>query len=381
MQNSSANNLHIVCFDVPFPPDYGGAMDMYFRIRSLHSLGMKLILHVFEYGRGRSKELENLGEVHYYQRKLSLGYLFSFRPFIVQSRANQTLLNRLLHDDAPILFEGVHTTILLEDERIRKRFTMIRAHNVEHTYYRSLFHETKGWKRWFFYLESKKLYHYEKKMRLASVVLPVKEADAGYFKAFQMNCQVLPASLPEFSFSGLEIRTYALFHGNLSVSENIAAVHWLAQTLMPAISIDFPLIIAGKNPDDSILRLVNGKEIQLKANPSEEEMSVLIEQASIHVLHTKNNNGTKLKLLAALSAPGHVLVNSETVTGIDNQGFFYIEDTEKAYLERFQELINITPKKDLQEKRLGWLQKTFSADQGAKCILKLIREVSQGPNS
>ena len=129
---SQHKKLHIVCLDVPFPADYGGAIDMFYRIRALHKLGFELVLHVFEYGRGKQKELEKYGEVNYYPRSRSVLHLLSSRPFIVQSRKNNRLLQNLLKDDAPILFEGIHTTWCLEHEAIQRRITFVRMHNVEH---------------------------------------------------------------------------------------------------------------------------------------------------------------------------------------------------------------------------------------------------------
>ena len=47
-------HLHIVSFDVPYPPDYGGAIDVYYKLKALHEEGIKIYLHCFEYGRGES---------------------------------------------------------------------------------------------------------------------------------------------------------------------------------------------------------------------------------------------------------------------------------------------------------------------------------------
>ena len=54
--------LHIVSFDVPFPPNYGGVIDVFYKIKALHKLGVKIILHTFDYGRGKPTELNNYCE-------------------------------------------------------------------------------------------------------------------------------------------------------------------------------------------------------------------------------------------------------------------------------------------------------------------------------
>jgi hypothetical protein len=63
--------LHIVCLDVPWPPDYGGAIDMLNRIRELQKAGILIHLHYFSYNeRGMPNELNQFCEsIHVYERK------------------------------------------------------------------------------------------------------------------------------------------------------------------------------------------------------------------------------------------------------------------------------------------------------------------------
>jgi hypothetical protein len=68
--------IHIVSFDVPFPPDYGGIVDVYNRAKTLKEDGFHVVLHAFEYGRGRNHDFTGIcDEIHYYKRK---HFLFSF---------------------------------------------------------------------------------------------------------------------------------------------------------------------------------------------------------------------------------------------------------------------------------------------------------------
>jgi hypothetical protein len=91
-------------------------IDVYHKIRALHPQGVKIILHCFQYGRKESPELEILcAEVYYYPRKTGWRTQITLRPYIVQSRRSEELVQRLLHDDYPILCEGLHTTAVLTD--------------------------------------------------------------------------------------------------------------------------------------------------------------------------------------------------------------------------------------------------------------------------
>jgi len=64
-------HLHIISFDIPFPANYGGVIDVFYKIKNLANAGIKIHLHCFEYGdRKHSSELESICyRVYYYPRK------------------------------------------------------------------------------------------------------------------------------------------------------------------------------------------------------------------------------------------------------------------------------------------------------------------------
>ena len=59
-------------------------------------------------------------------------------PFIVKSRGNNELIQNLKKDKDPILFDGLHTTYILNLSDFKKRKLFLRAHNVEHKFYKGL---------------------------------------------------------------------------------------------------------------------------------------------------------------------------------------------------------------------------------------------------
>ncbi|HVY74701.1 MAG TPA: hypothetical protein VG890_07720, partial [Puia sp.] len=172
--------LHIVCHDVPYPPDYGGVFDLFYKIRSLHEAGVHITLHCFEYGRGEQPVLNQYCEsVHYYSRRTGHKGISHRLPYIVCSRSNPELLERLLQDDFPILLEGVHCTYLLNDPRFSDRKVFVRLHNVESIYYRQLAACTRSWFRKLYYLhESTVLKKYEKQIAAHWPLLAVSQSDA-----------------------------------------------------------------------------------------------------------------------------------------------------------------------------------------------------------
>ena len=376
MENHKAQPLHVVLFDVPYPPDYGGAMDVYYRLMALHENGFQLQLHIFEYGRGKPVELERLGKVHYYPRKRALRYVLNRRPFIVTSRMNKELLHRLKKDQYPILFEGIHTTWYLEDTDIRNRFTMARMHNIEHEYYRGLMEHSGLFHRLFIWLESIKLKRYESIIRFATCVLAIKPSDAEHFNRINTNTLVVQASMPLASLNGEIEKTepFALFHGNLSVAENEQAAKWLINVLISQLTEDFPLIIAGKNPSEDLEKRADGKKVKIVENPDEEEMNRLISSAHIHTLFSEVDSGTKLKFLSSLSANGHVLVNSCISGDVIENEHFYLADNPESYKATYKALIAKEMKVEDIRKRRNWLESEFGTNNGISVIKEALRK-------
>lgn len=70
--------LNIVSFDVPFPPNYGGIIDVFYKIKELHNLGVDIYLHTFNNGMETQIELlKYCKKVYYYKRDLNFKKVFS----------------------------------------------------------------------------------------------------------------------------------------------------------------------------------------------------------------------------------------------------------------------------------------------------------------
>ncbi len=311
--------LHIVCHDVPYPPDYGGVFDLYYKIRTLHEEGIQIILHCFTNGREEQPILNTLCEkVYYYQRRTGHKGLSHQIPYIVCSRSNPELLERLLQDKYPILLEGVHCTYLLQDNRFASRKILLRLHNVESVYYKQLAGCSNSWLKKLYYLrESAVLKKYERRIASNWPVLAVTQSDADQAAIIYQskNITVIPVFLPyQHIESPQGTGCYCLYHGNLSVEENEKAAVWLLEHVFN--DLQMPFLIAGKNPGPKLQRAVaRYKNCCLVPDPSDQELKDIISKAQIHVIPSFNRTGIKLKLLNALFNGRHCLVNADAVEG------------------------------------------------------------------
>ena len=314
--------LHIVSFDVPYPASYGGVIDIYHRIEALASLGVKIKLHCYHYGRKRSEELEKLcHSVYYYPRKTFKNPFYGKLPYIVNSRNSSELIERLKLDNAPIVFEGLHCTYYLDHPALADRYKVVRMHNVEHHYYRHLERaETRYFKKYFFRLEADKLKKHQQVLKHADLIATISPNDQQYFAKRFSQAMYLPAfhSNTQHSFPS-KSDGFILYHGNLGVPENYTAAAELTNKVFS--KLNYPCIIAGNNPPKELRKLVDGIDhVELRSGISTEEIHDLIRHAQLNILHTNQNTGIKLKLLNALYQGKFLIANQLMVkdTGLEN---------------------------------------------------------------
>jgi hypothetical protein len=367
-------HIHIISFDVPYPANYGGVIDVYYKIKALHKLSVRVHLHCFEYGRVKAKELEQICEkVHYYKRNMQKKQLLSTMPFIVVSRSSEELMRNLLLDDYPILFEGLHTCFHLNDDRITNRIKIVRMHNIEHHYYKGLERaEKSSLKIFYFGEEADKLKQFEKVLHQANHIAAISKADANELASRYYHVNFIGAFHPA---NEVAIKPgkgdYCLYHGNLSVGDNQEAALFLVENVFSKIKI--PLVIAGQKPSKELARaLAAHAHIQVKENVDNETMQQLIQNAQINVLPTFQSAGIKLKLLAALFSGRHCLVNDVMADNTGLETLCSIKNTAEEMISEIKRLFEIPVDKGTKEKREHILLRDFSNEKNAKKIIDLI---------
>lgn len=375
------NELHIVAFDVPYPPVYGGVIDLYFQLKALHQIGVKITYHCFYY-EGNNPPTDRLklfaDQVFYYHRKKYVGKMvMSKAPFIVATRNDKQLLSNLKANNAPIIFSGLQSCYFLTHPDLKNRIKLVRTHNIEHDYYRGLAEvEINKLKKQYYLWEAKKLEKFEKNLKHASAILSIAKMDMAHFKQYAPTYH----SPPYFRFkkrenSFDETPLFGLFQGNLSVSENIRTVRFIAEHIAPYTK--HQIVIAGKDPSAEVKKLCALDNLQLIGNPQQDKMNELIENAQVNLLFTKQQTGIKLKLLHSLAIGKHIIINSK----MDDMGLFeplcHIENDPKVILNLFETLM----KEDFTAVKFKARQKlfkdTFDNEKNAKDTMKVIVDESR----
>jgi hypothetical protein len=336
---------------VPYPANYGGVIDVYYKLKALHAKGVKIHLHCFEYGRAEALSLESICEkVYYYKRKMSKQLLLNALPFVVVTRSSEKLMENLLRDTYPIFFEGLHSCFHLNDEQLSGRTKIVRTHNIEHEYYKNLQKVEKSvFKKLYFGMEAKKLERFEKVLKKADHVAAISQADARELSGRYQNVHHITAFHPNEKIKIKEGKgSFCLYHGNLEVGENNEAALYLVNQVFSKIKI--PFIIAGRKPSPELKAVIgNYSHIQLKANINTQEIDELIAGAQLNVLPTFQATGIKLKLLAALFTGRHCVVNSPMVANTGLEQLCAIQDSPQGMID---EIIRLFEQPfDMQEKK------------------------------
>jgi hypothetical protein len=373
--------LHIVAFDIPYPPDYGGAIDVFYKVKNLSEAGVRIYLHCPVYGgRQPAAQLEALCQkVFYYPRHTGLKGISLRLPYMVYSRKSEDLLKNLEEIDAPILFDGVSTSYYLSHPDLEKRLKILRPQNVEQDYFRLLGKREKNLFRKTYYLtEARLLKNYEDRLQHADAFFTVAQHDYQFFK------DKYPAAVHEYipsfqPYNGVESKagsgSFCLYHGNLGLAENKEAALFLLNEVVPFV--DFPFVIAGRNPDESLMALASRHtNCRIIANPSMEEMERLITEAHIHVLPTFQNTGLKLKLLHALFNGRFVLVNEAMVHGTGLSSVCKVVKMAEGFISEINNLRGEAFDQEDIEARGNLLKSNYGNKDNAARIVTFLRQRS-----
>lgn len=366
-------HLHIISFNIPWPANYGGVIDVFYKLKALHAAGVQVILHCFEYERPQAPQLEALCErVIYYPRRTGLSANLSLLPYNVYGRKDARLIRNLLKDDYPILFEGLHSCYYLADPRLKHRLKIFRECNIEHDYYRQLaVSESRLIRKCFFRIEAWRFAMYERVAAHADRVLAVSETDAAYLrrKFPDKPVEFMPCFHANDEVTALPGRSdFILYHGKLSVVENERAALFLIRQVFSRLEV--PCILAGMDPPAGLSEAAAPyPHITVEANPEAARMDELIRGAQIHMLVTFQDTGLKLKLLNSLFAGRHTVVNSLMLAGSGLDGLCRIADTPDEMVEACRRLMAQPFTRELIQKRKQSLFPTYSnACQGARLV-------------
>ncbi len=366
-------HLNIVAYDVPSPPDYGGVIDIYYMVKALADLGVRINLHCFmDRNKAYSEELYAICENVYYYKRESVVSNFSSIPHIVNSRRSDNLIFNLLQNEYPILFEGIHSCYYLDAPELEERKKLVRIQDVEHEYYYNLYKISRRFiHKHYLYMESVRLKKYEKIFAHADILITLSNKDKEYYEKLFPEKEII--NIPPFSgFNTIDIKegmgSYALFHSNLTETDNKKAAIFLINDIIKDTKV--PFIVAGKNPDSELKHLCKDRKIKILANPTDERLDELIRNAQVNIMVSFMPCGSKIKMYPALYHGRHCIVNTNMVKGSSFAELCHVSDSEDVLRYQLLQLMQKPFTEEEIEKRRQVLD-GISSEKKAKILYQL----------
>lgn len=380
-------SIHLVSFQWPVPADYGGVIDVFHKIRALRQAGAEVTLHSYAYRDRKNPDISLSPADHtfIYDRDTSPLRLLSSDPYIVRSRRSNILLERLaqLPPGTPVIFEGLHTCSFLSHPLLADKFKIVRAHNVEHDYYSQLARNASGLRRLYLDSEARKLARYVDVLGRADLILAISPDDCNWYKSrfpsvpvvhipCFYNDENLHKPLPEPLSPS--VKPYLLYHGNLGVEENKAAVEYILSRLRPLLPADLPIVFAGRYAPASLSRKIAAAGATHFSAPSPAEMQSLIADAAVTLLITNQNTGIKLKLLDTLaSARGHILATTQMAADPALNPLLSIADSPSEQAQAIREMLLSPPSLNRLAERRERLSASYDTSIRAREIISHIK--------
>ena len=364
-------SIHIISFDNPFPPNYGGVIDVFYKIKALHSIGFKIYLHCFYQNRNQvSEELSAITEeVFLYKKNRNPFFLFSKIPLPVISRFHHDLAKNIAKIDAPIFFEGLQTTMILQKVHLPNQ-KFLRLHNIESDFYAGMSkNETNYFWKIMYHFVAQKFIGYQKIISNFNHVFTLSCYENEVVKNITNQTDYVPV------FHGNQHQflskkgKFALYHGDLRLADNKKAAKFLIEVFKEIP--DYQLIIASSNGKKMVetkaKNLSNVTFVELNAS---NQLTDLFSEAHINVMLSFQRSGTKLKVVNSLFNGRFCLVNKNMIDDVTVLNLCELAETKQEFVAKINELKN----KEYQEneKRNQVLSTVLNDIENAKKIEKLL---------
>lgn len=371
----SDKTLHIVSFDNPYPPNYGGVIDVFYKIKALSEIGYTLHLHCFV--KEIPSEFDELKQfcksIYFYETTQNPFHFFSALPFSVISRGNSKLGTNIAKIDAPILFEGLKTTCLVYDVRLQKHKKFLRLHNIEHNYFKGIAKSEEGFfKKMALYWESRKFKKYETILKAFDKIFTLSEFENEIAVKYCENSFYIPVFHGNERVLQLEgFGEYAIYHGDLNTSDNRKCVVFLIDVFKKLPNQK--LIIASGSNEDFVQNCIGtSANIQFVKLNDFAHLKALLEKAHISISWSFQKSGTKLKAINSLYNTRFCIINENVIDDAVVADLCVMAKNEEELMFQIESL----SKKSFSEypKRKEILEEYMNDVNNALKIEKLIRD-------
>ena len=361
----------VVPNDVPLPANSGGRIDVWRRLQVLHGLGAQLgLLSWYDAPRDGAPPPAVLAQLN------SLCGLVSLSPI---RRGAVDLARRLVHagrlpSHAASRWTSINQTdVLAQVQAFRPQVLLLdglygaavvrwlsarlgvpwvyRSHNIEHLYMRRQLDSARHWRaRLGLAANLWGLQRFESAvLGGARQVLDISQADQAFWQARgHRQVQWLPTVVDTGFSQAMAQRAAqppacdALYFGNLHTPNNVAAVRWLVQQVLPLLGgRRFSLVLAGSRPSDEV-RALAATDARITLLPDPPDMAAVAGSARVLLNPVQAGSGVNLKSVEMLFSTAQLVSTSVGVQGLQAEAVacFVVGDGAPAFAQALGEALD-----------------------------------------
>lgn len=349
----------IVASDFIYPPDHGGNVDIWYRLKCFYNLGFKIDLICTV---KKKPALKNEKIVKHYINKLIILYrkkniinLLSKKPFPMKVRENLKKIDLSYEYYDYVFMEGGTVTLILENKTLKYKHLILRVHNDDSVYYNQLMQsENILWKKLYYLIESYKykyLYKYIFKRISNCMFISYNEMEKYRKKYINSNICFLPSAVElNLKKQSLDTRN-VLIISSLFMVNNKEAIRFYIEKIHPLLCdiSGYNLIIAGNSRGEGVnwIKKLTCQYNNIKIFDTPENLDELYSISSIFVNPMLHGAGVKLKTINAIVNGLPVVSTSvgNEGTGLKPGKEIYVSDDVEEYVNYIKILLNSRKKR------------------------------------
>jgi hypothetical protein len=371
--------IHIVCPEIPDSSSAADMADTYFQLQFLHEAGYHIILHCFHDDTNtNTTHLENITSlIHLYERNQGHKGVSIRHPYCISSRSNPLLLENLLKQICPVLFQGTKCTFYLPELVENGYKIFVRINGIASEFYGTFTKCEKSLiKKAYSFNEARLIRKWEEKISENATIITTTITDQQRFQELYKDARtkyLVPfIPMPEIKTqpgTGM----YCLYFGNMQDAENSKMVYWLSDNIFRKIAV--PLIVADTCTEKlQEPPLHPESNICMVSNPSETALTELIQKAQIILLPRCHNSGFDKRLLKALGIGRHCICNDLMVKDTGLEKLFIIANDNEDIIDAISNYFcQAFTDKDIDERK-ELLSKKYFARASLNELVKVIEE-------
>jgi len=317
--------IHIWSMDRLETTSYGGILEVQGQIESALKYNLQVIVYAWsKKGLYNPNPIQMPGvQFHTFVRKKTKIYLTKRIPYIVSSRRSKVAEHKSAVQRGMVLINGPHCSGIYHPKN-----AILRLHNPESIYYKSLAVRSNGMRSLYLRWESRRLREWEKKLAKEwnGQVWSLTSTDSDYWNQMTpLSKSKVVGPMKTFIFNipqSKPNKKILLVPGKFSVIENENAA------LISLNSQDWEIIWAGHGASSN-LKIKGASRVKYIDSPNDEYISKLFSDAQAVLVHADHKLGIKIKLIQALYQARFIIAHENALFEIpfcSSDGIFIYHD-------------------------------------------------------